>query len=116
VANLGVPDIVLYKLSDTVDHCRPITRMADVSVMVDGEDGFGTAVNVMRTVKELEAAGVSAIEIEDHIVSGQFHAADPDLHAKAEQVGKLEAAVAAPTDPTRVNVARGLRHGCQGDL
>jgi 2-methylisocitrate lyase-like PEP mutase family enzyme len=51
---------VLYNLSDAVDHCRRITRMADVSLMVDGEDGFGNAVNVVRTVKELEAAGVSA--------------------------------------------------------
>jgi 2-methylisocitrate lyase-like PEP mutase family enzyme len=67
VANLGVPDLVLYSMSDAVDHCRRMTRMAEVSLMVDGEDGFGNAVNVMRTVKELEAAGVSAIEIEDNI-------------------------------------------------
>jgi carboxyvinyl-carboxyphosphonate phosphorylmutase len=106
VANLGVPDIVLYNLSDAVDHCRRITRMADVSLMVDGEDGFGNAVNVMRTVKELEAAGVSAIEIEDTIAPVRFNAEDLGLHATAEQVGKLEAAVAARTDPTTVIVAR----------
>jgi carboxyvinyl-carboxyphosphonate phosphorylmutase len=106
VANLGVPDIVLYNMSDAVDHCRRITRMADVSLMIDGEDGFGNAVNVMRTVKELEAAGVAAIEIEDNIAPARFHAADPGLHSTAEQVGKLEAAVAARADPTTVIVAR----------
>jgi carboxyvinyl-carboxyphosphonate phosphorylmutase len=106
VANLGVPDLVLYNLSDAVDHCRRITRMADVSLMVDGEDGFGNAVNVLRTVKELEAAGVAAIEIEDTIAPARFHATDPGLHATAEQVGKLEAAVAARTDPMTVIVAR----------
>ena len=106
VANLGVPDIVLYNMSDAVDHCRRITRMADVSLMVDGEDGFGNAVNVVRTVKELEAAGVSAIEIEDNIAPVRFNAADPGLHSQEEQVGKLEAAVAARTDPTTVIVAR----------
>jgi carboxyvinyl-carboxyphosphonate phosphorylmutase len=106
VANLGVPDLVLYNLSDAVDHCRRITRMADVSLMVDGEDGFGNAVNVLRTVKELEAAGVSAIEIEDTIAPVRFNVADPGLHSTAEQVGKLEAAVAACTDPTTVIVAR----------
>jgi carboxyvinyl-carboxyphosphonate phosphorylmutase len=106
VANLGVPDIVLYNLSDAVDHCRRITRMADVSLMVDGEDGFGNAVNVLRTVKELEAAGVSAIEIEDIIAPVRFNAADPGLYSTAAQVGKLEAAVAARTDPTTVIVAR----------
>jgi oxaloacetate decarboxylase len=106
VANLGVPDIVLYNMSDAVDHCRRITRMADVSLMVDGEDGFGNAVNVMRTVKELEAAGVSAIEIEDTIAPVRFNTEAPELHSTAEQVGKLEAAVAARTDPTTVIVAR----------
>jgi carboxyvinyl-carboxyphosphonate phosphorylmutase len=93
-------------MSDAVDHCRRITRMADVSLMVDGEDGFGNAVNVVRTVKELEAAGVSAIEIEDTIAPVRFNAADPGLHSTDEQVGKLEAAVAARTDPTTVIVAR----------
>jgi len=45
VANLGVPDIVLSNMSDVVDHCRRITRIAEVSLMVDAEDGFGNAVN-----------------------------------------------------------------------
>jgi carboxyvinyl-carboxyphosphonate phosphorylmutase len=106
VANLGVPDIVLYNVSDAADHCRRITRIADVSLMVDGEDGFGNAVNVMRTVRELEAAGVAAIEIEDTIAPVRFNAPDPGLYTKEEQVGKLEAAVAARTDPTTVIVAR----------
>ena len=106
VANLGVPDIVMYNMSDAVDHCRRITRMADVSLMVDGEDGFGNAVNVMRTVRELEAAGVSAIEIEDQISPARFNAEDPGLYSTEEQVRKLEAAVAARADPTTVIVAR----------
>jgi oxaloacetate decarboxylase len=106
VANLGVPDLVLSNMSDLVDHCRRITRIADVSLMVDAEDGFGTAVNVMRTVKELEAAGVSAIEIEDNVVPKQFNVTHPGLVSKAEQVGKLKAAVAARSDPTTVIVAR----------
>ena len=56
VANLGVPDIVLSNMSDVVDACRRITRIADVSLMVDAEDGFGNAVNAVRTVREMEAA------------------------------------------------------------
>lgn len=106
VANLGVPDIVMSNMSDLVDHCRRITRMADVSLMLDGEDGFGNAVNTVRTVRELEAAGVSAIEVEDNIAPKQFNEEDPGLVSKAEQVGKLEAAVAARTDPATVIVAR----------
>ncbi|MFP6634518.1 MAG: isocitrate lyase/PEP mutase family protein [Dehalococcoidia bacterium] len=106
VANLGVPDIVLYNSSDSVDHCRRIMRMADVSLMLDGEEGFGNAVNTMRTIKELESVGVSAIEIEDNIACTQFNAWDSGLISKAEQVGKLEAAVAARIEPGTVIVAR----------
>ena len=106
VANLGVPDVVVSNMSDVVDHCRRITRIADVSLMVDAEDGFGNAVNVTRTVREMEAAGVAGIEIEDNFVPRQFNVADPGLVSTEEQVGKLEAAVAARADPTTVIVAR----------
>src|SRR5215468_11496543 len=85
-ANLGVPDLVLANMSDVVDHCRRITRMADVSLMVDAEDGFGNAVNVVRTVREMEAAGVAGIEIEDNVVPKQFHVTHPGLVSTAEQV------------------------------
>lgn len=105
-ANLAVPDLVLSTMSDVVDHCRRITRSADVSLMVDAEDGFGNAVNVMWTVKEMEAAGVSGIEIEDNAVPKQFNVSDPGLVSQREQVGKLKAAVAARTDPTTVIIAR----------
>ena len=111
VANLGVPDGVLSNMSDVVDHCRRITRIADVSLMVDAEDGFGNAVNVARTVREMEAAGVSGIEIEDNFVPKQFGVQNPGLISKEEQVGKLQAAVAARTDPTTVIVARSAALG-----
>jgi carboxyvinyl-carboxyphosphonate phosphorylmutase len=93
-------------MSDVVDHCRRITRIAAVSLMVDAEDGFGNAVNVRRTVQEMEAAGVSAIEIEDNVVPKKFNVRNPGLVSKEEQVGKLQAAVAARTDPSTVIVAR----------
>ena len=111
VANLGVPDGVLTNMSDVVDHCRRITRIADVSLMVDAEDGFGNAVNVMRTVRELEAVGVSGIEIEDNFVPRKFNVQDAGLITKEEQMGKLRAAVAARTDPTTVIVARSAAFG-----
>lgn len=106
VANLAMPDTVLVNMSDLVDVCRRITRIADVSLMHDGEDGFGNAVNVVRSVKELEAAGVAAIEIEDAIPPTQFNQKSLGLFSQAEQMGKLEAAVAARTDPMTVIVAR----------
>ena len=105
-ANLGVPDLVMYNMSDAVDHCRRITRMADVSLMLDGEDGFGNAVNTIRTVREFESAGVSAIEIEDSKPPDKFDGPDPGLYSKTEQVGKLTAASSARRDPGTVIVAR----------
>jgi len=59
VAHVAVPDLVLYNMSHAVDHGRRMTRMADVRLMVEGADGCGTAVNGVRMVKELAAAGVS---------------------------------------------------------
>ena len=111
VANLGVPDIVLSNMSDVVDSCRRITRIAEVSLMVDAEDGFGNAVNVTRTVREMEAAGVAAIEIEDNFVPRRFNVSEPGLISKEEQVGKLKAAVAARSDPSTVIVARSAAFG-----
>jgi carboxyvinyl-carboxyphosphonate phosphorylmutase len=98
-------------MSDVVDHCRRITRIADVSLMVDAEDGFGNAVNVVRTVREMESAGVAGIEIEDNFVPRRFNVTDPGLVSTEEQAGKLEAAVAARTDPTTVIVARSAALG-----
>lgn len=105
-ANLAAPDIVLSTLPDVQDHIRRITRNTDIPIMVDAEDGFGNAVNVWRCVRELEAAGVSGIEIEDNVVPRQFGVEDPGLNPVATQVGKLKAAMAARTDPTTVIIAR----------
>jgi carboxyvinyl-carboxyphosphonate phosphorylmutase len=105
-SNLAAPDVVISTLPDVQDHVRRVTRNTDIPIMVDAEDGFGNAVNVWRCVRELEAAGVSAIEIEDNVVPRQFGVEEPGLNAIATQVGKLKAAVAARTDPTTVIVAR----------
>ena len=105
-ANLAAPDIVISTLPDVQDHIRRVTRNTDIPIMVDAEDGFGNAVNVWRCVRELEAAGVSGIEIEDNVVPRQFGVENPGLNAVATQVGKLKAAVAARTDPTTVIIAR----------
>jgi oxaloacetate decarboxylase len=105
-ANLAVPDIVLSTLPDVQDQVRRITRNTDIPIMVDAEDGFGNAVNVWRCVRELESAGVSAIEIEDNVVPQQFGVEKPALNPVATQVGKLKAAVAARNEPTTVIVAR----------
>jgi carboxyvinyl-carboxyphosphonate phosphorylmutase len=110
-SNLAAPDVVISTLPDVQDHIRRITRNTDIPIMVDAEDGFGNAVNVWRCVRELEAAGVSGIEIEDNVVPRQFGVEHPGLNPTATHVGKLEAAVAARTDPTTVIIARSAAWG-----
>jgi carboxyvinyl-carboxyphosphonate phosphorylmutase len=105
-SNLAAPDIVISTLLDVQDHIRRITRNTDIPIMVDAEDGFGNAVNVWRCVRELEAAGVSGIEIEDNVVPREFGVKDPGLNPVGTQVGKLKAAVAARNDPSTMIVAR----------
>ncbi len=109
-ADMGVPDSVPYtNMTDMVDVCRRITRAASLPLTVDADDGGATPVNVFRTVRELEAAGVASIEIEDNLVPTRLDTT-VSRHAlmipEAEQVGKLKAAVAARTDPTTVIAAR----------
>lgn len=109
-ANLAVPDgVALSNASDLVDVCRRIGRVSDLCLIADADEGGGNALNVFRTVRELEAAGVAAIEIEDNLVPRRFGEAET-RHAlmvpTAEQVGKLEAALAARRDATTVITAR----------
>jgi carboxyvinyl-carboxyphosphonate phosphorylmutase len=109
-ANLAVPDgIPIANMSDLVDVCSRITRVSDASLIVDADDGGGNALTVMRTVRELEGAGVCAIEIEDNLVPARL-AGGQKRHgvmvSKEEQVGKLRAALAARRDPATVIVAR----------
>jgi oxaloacetate decarboxylase len=114
-SNLAAPDIVISTLPDVQDHIRRITRNTDLPIMVDAEDGFGNAVNVWRCVRDLEAAGVSGIEIEDNVVPRAFGVDNPGLNAIATQLGKLKAAVAARTDPTTVIIARTATWGIDRD-
>jgi carboxyvinyl-carboxyphosphonate phosphorylmutase len=74
--------------------------------MVDADHGYGNALNVMRTVEELETAGVSALTIEDTMLPTPFGGDGESLISQAEMVGKLHAAVAARQDPTLVILGR----------
>lgn len=110
LANLAVPDeLPLTNMSDLVDVAHRINRVCDLPLVVDADDGGGNALTVRRTVRELEAAGVAAIEIEDNAIPQCIgHAARRHslMLSQDEQVGKLRAAVAARRNPDTVIVAR----------
>jgi carboxyvinyl-carboxyphosphonate phosphorylmutase len=102
---LGAPDLIVVTLSEFADQLRRITRASDLSMMVDADHGYGNALNVMRTVEELETAGVSALTIEDTILPRQF-GGESGLVSVPEMLGKLKAAVEARQDPSLVIIGR----------
>ena len=110
---LGAPDLVVLTLTEFAEQLRRITRGSDLPVMVDADHGYGNALNVMRTVQELETAGVAALTIEDSILPTPFAGQDEGLVSMAEMLGKLRAAVAARQDPALVVLGRtiSLRRG-----
>ena len=63
---LGLPDIGLFTLTELVQQTTWLTRSVETPVIVDADTGFGEAVNVERTIVELEAAGAAGIQLEDH--------------------------------------------------
>ena len=105
---LGLPDVGLVDLSMMAAHARRVAACVDIPLICDADTGHGNAVNVRRTVEEFEAAGVAAIHIEDQETPkrcGHLPGARPVI-ALAEAAGKIEAAVAARTDPDFVIIAR----------
>jgi carboxyvinyl-carboxyphosphonate phosphorylmutase len=109
---LGAPDLVVLTLSEFAQQLRRITRASNLSMLVDADHGYGNALNVMRTVEELEAAGVSALTIEDTVLPTPF-GGKGGLVSIPEMVGKLRAAVEARQDPSLVIVGRSeaIRYG-----
>jgi carboxyvinyl-carboxyphosphonate phosphorylmutase len=105
---LAAPDLILLTLTDFADQVRRIMRASDLSLLVDADHGYGNALNVMRTVEELEHAGVSAMSIEDTALPIRFgqQEGQDELISVPEMVGKLKAAVAARRDPSTVIAGR----------
>ncbi len=105
---LAAPDLIVLTLTEFADQVRRIMRAAKLSLIVDADHGYGNALNVMRTVAELEHAGVSGMSIEDTALPTRFGQAEgtDELISLEEMVGKLKAAVAARRDPATVLLGR----------
>ncbi len=104
---LAAPDLALQTLSEFAAQVRVVTRVSDLCVFVDADQGYGNALNVMRTVEELEHAGLAGLAIEDLVMPHRYgvHGQD-ELISVPEMMGKLNAALAARRDPSLVLVAR----------
>jgi carboxyvinyl-carboxyphosphonate phosphorylmutase len=107
LAVLGAPDLIVLTLTEFAEQAYRINRAATLPLLVDADHGYGNALNVMRTVQELETAGVAALTIEDTQLPAAFGAPEAaTLVPIAEGVGKLRAALAARQDPRLVIVGR----------
>ena len=104
---LGAPDIMLLTLSEFVAQALRINRAGSVPLVCEVDNGYGNALNVMRTVQELETAGVSAICVEDTKGPRPYGpSGDLQLVSMDEAVGKMRAALAARQDKSLVIAGR----------
>ena len=103
---LAAPDFALITLSEFVEQATRIGRVSRLPVIADADHGYGNALNVMRTVVELERAGIAALTIEDTLLPAQFGRKSTDLIPVEEGVGKIRAALEARVDPELAIIAR----------
>jgi carboxyvinyl-carboxyphosphonate phosphorylmutase len=107
LAVLGAPDIVVLTLTEFADQALRIARAGNLPFMVDADHGYGNALNVKRTVEELETAGVAGLTIEDTVLPAAFGAGGKmQLIPVEEGVGKMRAALAGRQDKNLVIVGR----------
>lgn len=106
-SHLGKPDVGLLTLTEMVARASNIVEAVNVPVIADADTGFGNAVNVMRTLREYEKAGVAAIQLEDQVAPKKCgHMTGRQVVSKEEMVGKIKAAVDVRTDPDLMIIAR----------
>ena len=104
---LGAPDLTLITLTEFAEQARRICRAGKLPLLVDADHGYGNALNVKRTVEELETAGVAALTIEDTALPQAFGAGGAiKLLSIEEGAGKMKAALAGRRDPRLAIVGR----------
>ncbi|MCB4771582.1 isocitrate lyase/PEP mutase family protein [Ancylobacter sp. Lp-2] len=104
---LGVPDLGLVTFSEALNQTRAIVSAVDIPVIADCDTGYGNPLNVYRTVREFQAAGVAALFIEDQVAPKRCgHFAGKDVVPTEEMFQKIRAAVDARTDPDLILIAR----------
>ena len=103
---LGAPDLIVLTLTEFAAQAYRINRAGKLPLMVDADHGYGNALNVMRTVQELETAGVAGLMIEDTLLPAAFGAKKPSVISIEEGIGKMRGALAAREDKSMVVIGR----------
>jgi carboxyvinyl-carboxyphosphonate phosphorylmutase len=106
-AQFGLPDLGLIGLAEIATQTARVAEAVDIPIIVDADTGYGNALNVRRTVQELERAGAAAIQLEDQVSPKRCgHFAGKDVISREEMVQKIRAAVEARRDPATVIIGR----------
>jgi carboxyvinyl-carboxyphosphonate phosphorylmutase len=104
---LGAPDLVMLTLTEFASQVLRICRAGNLPLLVDADHGYGNALNVKRTVEELEIAGVCGLTIEDTLLPVSFGSSEgKDLISVDEGIGKMRAALAGREDRNLMIVGR----------
>ncbi len=104
---LGAPDLMVLTLSEFAEQAYRICRAGNLALLVDADHGYGNALNVKRTVEELETSGVAALTIEDtDLPQPHGTVGDTRLLSIEEGVGKMKAAMEGRQDSNLVIAAR----------
>lgn len=104
---LGVPDLGLVTATEMADHASRLSQAVGVPVIADADTGFGDLLNVQRTMRLYERAGVAAVQLEDQVSPKRCgHMENKQVVGAAEMVRRIRAARAACSDPDMVIVAR----------
>lgn len=114
-SHLGKPDVGLMTMSEMVMRAANVVEAADVPVIADADTGFGNAVNVMRTVREYEKAGVAVIQLEDQVLPKKCgHMTGRQIVPMEEMIGKIKASVDTRVNPNVMIMARTDARTTQG--
>lgn len=104
---LGMPDVGLLTMTEMINQARNIVNAIDLPLICDADNGYGNAINVIRTVKEYERIGVAGIHIEDQVAPKKCgHFEGKQIIDAKEMVKKIEAAVYAREDDSFLLIAR----------
>ncbi|CAI8033229.1 Carboxyvinyl-carboxyphosphonate phosphorylmutase [Geodia barretti] len=107
VATLGYPDLALATMSEMVGNAADIAATVDVPVIADADTGYGGILNIQRTIRQYQRAGVAAVHIEDQEFPKRCgHLDNKRVIGIDEMVGKIKAAVDARTDDDFVIIVR----------
>jgi 2-methylisocitrate lyase-like PEP mutase family enzyme len=106
-AGYGLPDVGLLTLTEMAERARVLAGLLDVPVIADADTGYGSPINVVRTVREYERAGIAAIQLEDQVFPKRCgHLAGKEVIDAGRFQVTLRAALEARTNPDTVIIAR----------